>query len=99
MKALSSIHSRPIFTSFLMVVVLSLRGQAQRDWSATVAGQSADMAKQAIAFLPNELWIHAGDSITWTHASGDIHTVTFLTVGKVYPFDFTQGCPPITPRG
>jgi len=55
------------------------------------------MSKQALAFLANEIWIHAGDSITWTFASGDIHTVTFLTVGQVYPFDDTVGYPPITP--
>jgi plastocyanin len=72
---------------------------AQQNWKATVAGQSDDMAKQAIAFLPNELWIHAGDSITWTFASGDIHTVSFLAVGQVYPFDFTQGCPPVSTSG
>jgi plastocyanin len=57
------------------------------------------MSRQAVAFLPDELWIHAGDSITWTFNSGDIHTVTFLTVGQVYPFDQSQGCPPITPSG
>jgi plastocyanin len=68
--------------------------QAQQNWKATVGGQGKNMAKQAVAFLPNELWIHEGDSITWTFVSGDIHTVTFLTVGQVYPFDFTQGCPP-----
>jgi len=29
--------------------------------------------------LPNELWIHAGDSITWSFPTHEIHTVTFLT--------------------
>ena len=86
-------------TLFLAVLGFSHAVQAQQNWNATVAGQSKDMAKQAVAFLPNEIWIHAGDSITWTFASGDIHTVTFLTVGQVYPFDETQGCPPITPSG
>lgn len=57
------------------------------------------MSKQVVAFLPDELWIHAGDSITWAFNSGDIHTVTFLTTGQVYPFDQTQGCPPVTPSG
>ena len=73
--------------------------QAEQNWNATVGGQSKDKAMQAVAFLPNELWIHAGDTITWTSASDDTHTVTFLTVGQVYPFDFTQGCPPISPSG
>ena len=88
------------FAAFLAAILgFSNAVQAQQNWNATVGGQSADMSRQAVAFLPNEIWIHAGDSITWTFASGDIHSVTFLTVGQVYPFDFTQGCPPITPNG
>jgi plastocyanin len=83
----------------LAVLSLAYAVQAQQNWNGTVGGQSKDMAKQAVAFLPDEFWIHAGDNITWTFASGDIHSVTFLTVGQVYPFDFTQGCPPITPSG
>jgi plastocyanin len=90
-------------SSWLLAAIFAslacLVSQAQQDWKATVGGQSKDMAKQAVAFLPNEIWIHAGDSITWTFASGDIHTVTFLKVGQVYPFDQSQGCPPITPSG
>jgi plastocyanin len=92
---------KKVSTSMLVLVVLSLAYavQAQQNWNATVGGQSTDMSKQAAAFLPNEIWIHSGDSITWAFNSGDIHSVTFLTVGQVYPFDFTQGCPPITPSG
>ncbi len=85
--------------SSIAFLALTCALQAQQNWSATVGGQSKDMARQAVAFLPNEMWIHAGDNITWTFASGDIHTVTFLTVGQVYPFDFNQGCPNITPSG
>jgi len=103
MKVVKSIHYQRAFklTSLLVAVVLSLAhvARAEQNWNATVSGQSKDMAKQAVAFLPNEIWIHAGDSITWTFASGDVHTVTFLTVGQLYPFDFTQGCPPISPSG
>ena len=82
-----------------LVSAIALPTQAEQNWNATVGGQSKDKAMQAVAFLPNELWIHAGDTITWTSASDDAHTVTFLTVGQVYPFDFTQGCPPISPSG
>ena len=64
----------------------------QAQWKATVGAQGADKAKQALAFLPNEIWIHAGDNITWTMAANDIHTVTFLTDGQVRPF-FGDGCP------
>ena len=101
MKVFNPMYCKVVFTSLLVLVVLSLPypAQAQQNWTATVGGQSTDMSGQAAAFLPNEIWIHAGDSITWTFNSGDIHSVTFLTVGQVYPFDFTQGCPPITPSG
>jgi plastocyanin len=100
MKVCKTFQTCLVFAGFLASVLgFSNPVQAQQNWNATVGGQSADMSKQAVAFLPNEIWIHAGDSITWTFNSGDINTVTFLTVGQVYPFDETQGCPPITPSG
>jgi len=69
----------------------SLPLQAQQTWQATLGAQSKDMGTQAIAFLPNELWIHVGDSIKWTSQSGDIHTVSFF-LGQPL-MDFTTGCP------
>lgn len=100
MKLHKMFQIRFVFPAFLVAVLgFSNAVHGQQNWNATVGGQSADLSKQAVAFLPNEIWIHAGDSIAWTFASGDIHTVTFLTVGQVYPFDDTQGCPPITPSG
>ncbi|WP_433965679.1 cupredoxin domain-containing protein [Tunturiibacter gelidiferens] len=71
---------------------------AQQNWKAELGAQSKDMGKQAIAFLPNELWIHEGDSITWTSGSGDIHTVSFFIAGQPYN-DFTVGCPGFSPSG
>jgi plastocyanin len=75
------------------------RAFAQQDWKATVGGQSKDKGRQAEAFLPNEFWIHAGDKITWTFASGDTHTVTFLLVGQPFPSNFTTGCPGFSASG
>jgi plastocyanin len=72
--------------------------QAQQTWKAGLGAQSKDMGKQAVAFLPNELWIHEGDNITWTSGSGDIHTVSFLIAGQAYT-DFTVGCPGFSPSG
>lgn len=54
---------------------------AQESWRAVVGGQNSDMGHQALAFLPNEMWIHAGDTITWTQEADDIHTVSFLKAG------------------
>ena len=52
--------------------------QAQ-DWQVQVGAQSHDKGRQVIAFLPNEVWIHAGDSVAFTVATDEPHTVTFLT--------------------
>jgi plastocyanin len=61
-------------------------------WYATVGAESDDQGQQALAFLPNEIWIHVGDSITWTFDSkNELHTVTFLTEGQVRP-DGPDGC-------
>lgn len=66
-------------------------------WRLTVGAQSVDQSVQALAFLPNEIWIHAGDSITWTFPAPD-HSVTFLTPGQTRP-TYQVGCPGATPDG
>jgi plastocyanin len=76
-------------------IVFSQAAQAQ-SWQLQVGAQNGDMAHQALAFLPNEIWIHAGDSITWTFPATEIHTVTFLKSGQVRPSRFA-GCPGATP--
>jgi plastocyanin len=72
--------------------------EAQQVWRATAGAQSKDMSKQAIAFLPNELWIHEGDSITWTFSTPEIHTVSFFVTSQPFA-DFTVGCPGFSPSG
>jgi plastocyanin len=76
----------------LAVVSFSHIVVAQQNWHARVGAQTPGMGRQALAFLPNEVWIHAGDSVTWTFNSDEIHTVSFLVVGQVFP-DFSVGCP------
>ena len=78
-------------------VVFSQAAYAQT-WQATAGAQSQDKGRQALAFLPNEIWIHAGDTITWTFATDEPHSVTFLKPGQVRP-SFTAGCPGTTPDG
>lgn len=80
----------------LAVFIVPLLAHAD-SWQLKVGGQ-ADKAHQAVAFLPNEIWVHTGDSITWTFASDDQHTVTFLQPGQVRPA-FQVGCPGTTPDG
>jgi plastocyanin len=81
-----------VFVSVSAAMLFSqpLRGET---WQASVGGQSSDKAVQVLAFLPNEMWIHAGDSVTWTFNSDEIHSVTFLKAGQSRP-TFAVGCPP-----
>jgi len=94
-------HSGKRLSVFLALFVgffLSQAVPAQQVWQAKVGGQSKDMAKQAAAFLPNEMWIHVGDSINWTSGSDDIHTVSFFVTGQKYA-DFQTGCPGFSAPG
>jgi plastocyanin len=57
------------------------------------------MSRQAMAFLPNEIWIKQNDSITWTSQTDEIHTVSLLKqssggaplAGTIRP-PFPAGC-------
>jgi plastocyanin len=68
------------------------------EWHGIVGAQSEDMGRQGLAFLPNEFWVHVGDSITWTFSTTEIHTVSFLSNGQIRP-TFQAGCPGSTPDG
>src|SRR5262245_23930333 len=63
---------------FTLAIFIAPREVSATNWQATAGAQSTDEGIQALAFLPNELWVHAGDSITWTFPTHEIHTVTFL---------------------
>jgi plastocyanin len=65
--------------AILAVLIIPKTMVASQTWQVTLGAQSEDASRQAMAFLPNELWIHAGDNITWTSKSGESHTVMFLT--------------------
>lgn len=54
-------------------------------WQATVGIERHDQGIQGNGFLPSELWIDAGDSVTWTSKAGEIHTVSFLSGGDRPP--------------
>ena len=106
-KALKS-RSKPV-ELFAVVAVLmagAATGTAQaQDWQATVGGESPGRGRQALAFLPNELWVHTGDSIRWTFPTHERHTLTFLKPGQTRPpgfgpiFGIPVGCPGLTPDG
>lgn len=75
-----------------LLAALILPQTALAQWKATVGAQSKDLGRQALAFLPNEIWIHEGESITWTFVTDEIHTVSFLQAGQMR-LPFQVGCP------
>jgi plastocyanin len=87
----------PVVLGLAILFFFSGAARAQ-SWQATAGAQSQSKARQVLAFLPDEIWIHAGDSVTWTFASDDHHTVTFLTPTQPRP-SYTAGCPGVTPDG
>src|SRR5215469_3023932 len=82
----------PILALALTIFSFPYVALAQQNWHAKVGAETPDMGRQALAFLPNEIWIHAGDSVSWTFNSDEIHTVSFLVVGQLFP-PFDVGCP------
>ena len=95
-----------LFTAaaILMVGAVTARAQGQ-EWQVTAGAESRNKGSQALAFLPNELWIHAGDSIRWTFPTHERHTLSFLLPGQIRPpafgpiFGHLVGCPGTTPDG
>src|SRR6266496_4186904 len=77
-----------IFRWPLLLALLILPQVVQAQWTATVGAQTDEKGIQALAFLPNEIWIHAGDRITWTFQADESLTVTRLTAGHIRP-DYT----------
>jgi hypothetical protein len=51
---------------------LGLVSATAAQWNATVGAQGNDKGDQALALLPNESWIHAGDRTTWTFEADEI---------------------------
>ena len=67
----------------LAALGLGLAGPAQagsstHHWKVWVGNQSKDMAVQGMRFLPGQVWINAGDTVTWVANAAEPHTVTFL---------------------
>lgn len=57
-------------------------------WRVHVGDQSSNGAIQGMQFLPGDIWIDVGDTVHWTSASMEPHTVTFLPLGQLpAPFD------------
>jgi plastocyanin len=108
MKQLSKGISNPVtlFTIAAILIAGAATGTLQaEEWNSLVGAESLDRGSQALAFLPNELWVHAGDSIRWSFPTHERHTLTFLKPGQTRPpgfgpvFGVPVGCPGLTPDG
>jgi len=89
----------------LLTVLFVSHWAVANTWQLQVGAETGDRANQALAFLPNEIWIHAGDSISWIFPTHERHTLTFLKPGQTRPpafgptFGIPVGCPGLTPDG
>ena len=85
-----------LYSILVLAAVMAPQLVEAKTWKATVGAQSKDLGRQALAFLPNEVWVHTGDSLTWTFGTNELHTVTFLkqdtTPQQTRPAN-TAGCP------
>jgi plastocyanin len=84
------------FRRMLLFVVFIVPQVSKAQWQVAVGVQSQDTGRQVLSFLPNEIWIHAGDSVTWKVETDQAFTVTFSVSGEAGP-PFTVGCPGTTP--
>ncbi len=55
---------------------------APATWTVLVGSQTDNMAIQGQRFLPGDITIDAGDTVTWAANAMEIHTVTFFEGGK-----------------
>jgi len=76
----------------VIFAVLTFVPALTAQWQASIGAQDEHKGRQVVAFLPNELWIHTGDTVQWTVKADEIHTITFLTAGQLRP-PFAVGCP------
>jgi plastocyanin len=65
------------------------------NWTVLAGSQSADGSISGARFLPGEIWIDQGDSVTWVANSVEPHTVTFFPdngapAGEFNPGDLSQ---------
>src|SRR5260370_12037543 len=98
MKILGVRISAIVFGLLTCANLISSSGVAHAQWQNTAGAQSKDKGTQALAFLPNEIWVHAGDSVTWPCATDEPHSVMFLKPGQTR-LTIQVGCPGDAPNG
>ena len=91
-------NMRGVVMLILAVMTMPKGVKAGQLWHVKMGAESSDMSRQAMAFLPTEMWIYAGDSVEWTSGTHANHTVTFLKPGTPPRPSNAQGCgAPVVP--
>jgi plastocyanin len=104
-KSIGSQTQRISWHCALLIALLVPCSGLANTWQLQAGAESPDRGRQALAFLPNEVWINVGDSIRWTFPTHERHTLTFLKSGQTRPpafgptFGIPVGCPGLTPDG
>lgn len=75
-----------IAVAAVIAPVSQMAAQAAAPWQVTVGVSNNDLGAEVNYFFPGQIWVHAGDQVTWTWRSGEIHTVSFLN-GRPPAFD------------
>ena len=98
-------HYGSFMAAMILVAGAMTTAVRAEEWRVLVGQESPTRGRQALAFLPNELWIHAGDSVRYIYPTHERHTLTFLKPGQTRPpgfgptFGVLVGCPGTTPDG
>lgn len=98
LRVMSAIASSALVLTASAVVVPASNGtdspaaatarMAPRTWNVAVGGQSTSGAVQGMAYGPKSISINVGDTIHWSAASPEPHTVSFVNdAHPVAPFD------------
>jgi plastocyanin len=80
------------FTLLAGGAIVAQASSQPQTWTVRVGAQSANQAIQGMAYLPGDVYIHAGDTVHWVANSAEPHTVTFLAPGQTLPA-FNPGDP------
>lgn len=56
-----------------------------QNWNVSAGASTSADAVQALQFYPTNLTIDAGDTVTWTSPTAEVHTVTLLGAGQTSP--------------
>jgi plastocyanin len=103
--------NRPAAAALALAVVLvptavgamatSADAAGAKNFTVLVGSQTSNMAVQGERFLPGDVTIDQGDSVTWHANAAEIHTVTFFNGGEVQASlaPFTGAPSQVTPTG